>query len=207
VNRQHTSREAAAHHPGAADVRTSRFASASRAGFHPVALAGLLALASCNITAGPDGVETTGVFLPPKPGSVEQTLAEFEHVFITGPVDVEVRIGDTSSVRFEGDPERLFELAADVRAGTLFVHSDPGLPWSSGPRAVVSTPTLGTLTSAGSGWVAVTGLEQPRLEIRLRGSGDVLLRGQVDELIARDEGVGRIDTAALTPRVPAVPPH
>jgi len=173
----------------------------------PLALAALLACASCNITAGPDGVEATGVLLPPKPGIAEQSLAGFEHVFITGPVDVEVRVGDPSSVRFEGDPERLFELAADVRAGTLFVHSQPGLPWRSGPRAIVSTPTLAALTSDGSGWVAVSGLDQARLEVRLRGSGDVLLRGQVDELIARDEGVGRIDTVALTPRPPPTPAH
>jgi hypothetical protein len=219
VNRESTSRANAAQRPGAADGRISRFASATRArpgtlalggslaGSLATALATALAFASCSITAGPAGVETTGVFLPPRPGSAEQALAEFEHVFVTGPVDVEVRVGDPSSVRFDGDPERLFELAADVRSGTLFVHSEPGLPWRFGPRAIVSTPTLATLTSDGSGWVAVTRLDQPRLEIRLRGSGDVLLRGRVDELIARDEGVGRIDTAALTARVPPVAPH
>jgi len=157
-----------------------------------------LALGACNVAVGPKGVEATGTFLVPAPVVQDRPVADFARVFVDGALDVEVRVGSPCALRFEGDEERLAELSAEVRDGTLLVRADPGPPWRSGPRGFVTLPELASVTSAGSGWIAVTGLDQERLEVRVRGSGDVLLRGRVAELDAASEGVGRVDASGLS---------
>lgn len=156
--------------------------------------------AACNLEVGPRGVEATSQFVEPAPGVSERALPPFESLYVDGPLDVEVRVNEPCTLRFEGDEERLVELSAEVRDGVLLVRADPGAPWRRGPRAVVTLPALTSLTAAGSGWVSVSGLDQARLAVRLRGSGDVRLRGRVGELAAEDGGAGRIDTDALDRR-------
>lgn len=153
--------------------------------------------ASCNWTAGPRGVEATGPFLKRPPASEERVVPAFSSLYVDGPLDVEVRVGSPCSVRLTGDEGRLAEIGTDVRAGALLLRADPGPVWRDGPRAVVTMSELLTITSAGSGWIAVTGLDAARVEVRLRGSGDVLLRGRVGELVVDDTGAGRLDVEAL----------
>ncbi len=166
----------------------------------PTALALAISLTltgSCNLTAGPRGLEATGPFLERAPASEERAIPDFTGLYVDGPLDVEVRVGSPASVRFTGDEGRLVELGAEVREGTLILRADLGPAWRVGPRALVTLPELASITSAGSGWIAVTGLDAARIEVRLRGSGDVLLRGRVTELVADDTGAGRIDANAL----------
>lgn len=164
----------------------------------------LLTLGACNIAVGPQGVEATGTFLVPAPVVQERPVTDFASVYADGPLDVEIRVGGPCALRFEGDEERLAELTAEVRDGTLLVREGPGAPWRSGPRAIVELPVLVSVTAAGSGWVAVAGLDQERLVVRVRGSGDVLLRGRVAELDASAEGVGRVDASGLSESARAV---
>ena len=162
-----------------------------------VLAAALALIPACNLTAGPRGLDATGPFLVPPPVSEQRALPPFASLYVDGPLDVEVRVGTPCSVRFTGDEGRLAELVAEVRDGTLLVRADPGAPWRDGPRALVTLPDLVSITSAGGGWVAVTGLDAARIEVRLRGSGDVRLRGRVGELVADDTGAGRIDASEL----------
>ncbi len=153
------------------------------------------ALAACSITSGPRGVEASGPFLPPRPAQSVLEFETFESIHVEGPLDVEVHVGGLHAVRFLGDEGRLWELRADLREGVLFLSADPGAPWRDGPRAIVTTSSLARLTAAGSGWISVVGLDEARLDVRVRGSGDVLLRGHVGELVTTVEGVGRIDAS------------
>jgi len=165
-----------------------------------LALAAVSSLASCAVAIGGDRTEVTGPFLQPAPGVEQRAVEPFRRVHVEGAIDVEVRVGWPLAVELHGDDDRLVELRADVRDGTLLLGNlVAGLPFRDGPRAIVSMPELDGLVSAGNGWVAVTGLDQDRLEVVLRGSGDVRLRGRVGELVERDEGVGRIDVSQLVP--------
>lgn len=155
------------------------------------------ALAACSITAGPLGVESSGPFLPPRPAKSVLEFEPFESIHVEGPLDVEVHVGGLHAVRFLGDEGRLWELRADLREGVLFLSADPGEPWRDGPRAIVTTAGLAHLTTAGSGWVSVIGLNEARLDVRVRGSGDVHLRGHVGELATTVEGAGRIDASGV----------
>ncbi|MCY2961414.1 MAG: DUF2807 domain-containing protein [Planctomycetota bacterium] len=163
-------------------------------------MAFLAPLSACNLTAGPRGLDATSTLVPPAPATQARELPAFQSLYVEGALDVELRVGSPCAVRFVGDEDRLAELTAEVRDGTLLLAAEPATTWRDGPRAVVSLPALASLTSAGSGWVSVTGLDEARLAVTLRGSGDVLLRGRVGELVAEDRGAGRLDASGITPR-------
>ncbi len=159
--------------------------------------AAAFALGACSITAGPHGVDAAGPFLPPRPAHSESAAAAFHAVLVEGPVDVEIRVGGLDRVRFEGDEERLPELTAEVRDRTLIVRAALGAPWRDGPKVIVDLPRLTKLTSGGSGWITVVGLDEARLEVRVRGSGDVHLCGRVGEFVSTIDGSGRIDSSEV----------
>lgn len=162
-----------------------------------VAALSAAALGACNVAAGPRGVEATGPFLARGPASERREVAPFASVHVAGSIRVEIRVGAPCALEFGGDEGRLDELSAEVIDGTLLLADVVGAPWVHAPRAVVTLPTLGTVTSTGSGWIAVSGLDADCVAVRLRGSGDVLLRGHAEELDAEDTGSGRVVTDDL----------
>jgi hypothetical protein len=175
-------------------MNAARALSAARA----VAFAACAALSGCAFAVHDDRTEVAGPFLRPAPGVEQRAVEPFRRIHVEGAIDVEVRVGWPPAVELRGDADRLDELRTDVRDGTLLLGNVvAAVPFRDGPRAIVSVPELDALVAAGSGWVAITGIDQERLEVVLRGSGDVRLRGRVAELVARDEGAGHIDVAHL----------
>lgn len=155
-------------------------------------------LAGCAVSLQGDRTDVSGPFVTPAPGLEQRATESFRRIHVEGVIDVEVRVGWPLAVELRGDAERLVELRTDVRDGTLLLGNVVvDRPFRDGPRAVVSLPELDGLVAAGSGWVLVTGLDQERIEVDLRGSGDVRLRGRVHRLSAHDVGAGDLDRSGL----------
>jgi hypothetical protein len=168
----------------------------NRAALGLSALAAAL-LPACVFVVQPEP-EASGPFIHPAPERVERELGPFRRVLVEGSVDVELRTGVPRRVRVEGDKGRLAEVRTELREGTLVVSfpAESRL-FRDGPRVVVEVEALDALVAAGSGWIAVSGLDQERLEVELRGPGDVRLRGKVGALAARVTGAGQLDVLAL----------
>ncbi len=163
-----------------------------------LACAALASLAGCAVAVGGDRTEVTGPFVHPAPGVEQRVVEPFRRLHVEGAIDVEVRVGWPLAVELHGDADRLVELRTDVRDGTLLLGNIVvGLPFRDGPRAIVSMPEHDGVLSAGNGWVLVTGLDQERIDVDLRGSGDVRLRGHVTRLRAHDVGAGDLDSSGL----------
>ncbi|MBL8860691.1 MAG: DUF2807 domain-containing protein [Planctomycetes bacterium] len=158
------------------------------------------AAASCAGSVGPKGLEARAEFVDPAPQTEERAVAGFERLRVEGVVDVEVRLGSPHALRVRGDVGRLCEITAEVRDGTLILGAAPGRPWRGAPRAFVEAPRLDALVAAGAGWTAVFGLDQDELEVRVEGSGDVLLAGRVGAVRADLRGAGRLDRRQLVIR-------
>jgi hypothetical protein len=155
-------------------------------------------LAGCSLALSTEKTEISSPLVHPAPGVERRAVEPFRRIHVEGSIDVEVRVGWPLAVELQGDAGRLVELRTEVRDATLIVDDVVAdRPFRHGPRAIVSVPELDAIVAAGRGWVAVTGLDQDRLEVVVRGSGDVRLRGRVARLDAREEGLGRVDRAAL----------
>jgi hypothetical protein len=155
-------------------------------------------LAGCSLAVSQERTQISSPLVHPEPGVEQRAVEPFRRIHVEGTLDVEVRVGWPLAVELHGDDGRLVELRTDVRDGTLLLGNIvAGPPFRDGPRAIVSMPELDGLVSAGSGWVLVTGLDQERVDVDLRGSGDVRLRGRVSRLRAHDVGAGDLDWSGL----------
>ncbi len=157
-----------------------------------------LLAAGCVMVVHSKGAEAHSPLLAPAPVREARSVDAFRRVHAEGGVDVELRVGTARAVHVEGDAGRLAEVRTEVRGDTLLVtwHYD-GARWRNGPRAVIDVEALDGVVHAGAGWMALSNLDQERLEVEQRGTGDVLLRGRVGLLVARISGPGDVDVAAL----------
>jgi hypothetical protein len=155
-------------------------------------------LPACLVVVHGDETEGYSPLVPVVPEREARAVGEFQRVLVEGALQVELRVGLPRSVRVEGDAGRLHEVQTEVRDGTLVLsHPLEFGSWRDGPRALVDCPGLASLVAAGSGWVAVGGLDQESFQLEVRGSNDVRLRGRVDQLAVAIEGAGTADVSEL----------
>lgn len=148
----------------------------------------------------------------------------FTGVDLRGPDDIQVKTGDTFSVRAEGDSKVLDRLEVRVVGGVLKIgrkDSDHGWLWGgnrdeNGVKIFVTLPHLnsasvagsGNLTAdkgegdfkaavAGSGDLSVAGLQGGAVDLDLAGSGNLKVAGTATSFKASIAGSGDIDAKGL----------
>jgi hypothetical protein len=127
-------------------------------------------------------------------------VAGFDRLAIGGPLEVEVRVGNTSSVRATGSTEDLDRLEVTSEKGQLTIRpKDRSRGWGGmGPRGpvriAITTTALREVNLAGSGSVRVDHAHAPALGATVAGSGSIRI-GMIDSrrITARVAGSGSIE--------------
>lgn len=179
-----------------------------------IALAAVSAFSACSILAGcavivvPDGggdghvqfksgfggdaVQGNGQHL------VEQRqVADLDGVDLNGPLQVELRVGQATSLQVSGDSNLVPLVHTDASGGALRVWVEGNVRSNMPLRVVYTTPTLRHLSANGSGSLAVSGLNGAPLELDLKGSRSVSLAGRVQRLDASLNGSGGLHASGL----------
>jgi hypothetical protein len=138
--------------------------------------------------------------------SSQRSVGSFERLDVQGSPDVDVRVGDQTSVVVRGDEDAVAQVRTVVRDGTLVVerdhHDDEGPTIVLGGhhlRVDVVVPRLTAVAVHGSGDVDLDLGSSPddALDVTVQGSGDVSADGTVRALRASVQGSGDLDFAGL----------
>ncbi|MYM70240.1 DUF2807 domain-containing protein [Pseudoduganella sp. FT55W] len=171
-----------------------------------IALATLSILAGCAVIVVPDGdgsVHYKSAFSSDAVQGNGQNLVESRQVAtldgidINGPMVVEIRVGQATSLQIEGDSNIVPLVRTDASTGTLRVWVDGNIRTSNPLRLTYTTPTLKQLSANGSGAMNVSGLNGGPLNVSMNGSRSVQLSGYVSRLEARLNGSGGLNASGL----------
>ncbi len=150
-----------------------------------LAIAGGVALLSAACTFSIDVGETVT-----KSFDVE----DFHELEIRSAFDVDVTIGDETSVSFDVGEDVVDRLNVEVVDGRLFIDFDGGFLKTSGPLDVrITTPTLSAIDVDGAIDMEIEGLAAEDLDITMEGASKLEANGAVDTLTLSVGGATDVD--------------
>ncbi len=171
-----------------------------------IALASLAILAGCAVIVVPDGEGGASYKSAYSSNAVQgdgknvvenRQVATLDGLDVNGPMQVEVRVGQQTSLQLEGDSNILPLIRTDASGGTLRVWIEGSVRTSNPIRVTYTTPVLRQVSTNGSGSMSVSGLNGAPLELSLNGSRSVRLSGKVTQLDARLNGSGGLNASGL----------
>ncbi|MNL21434.1 hypothetical protein D3C87_1427240 [compost metagenome] len=145
-----------------------------------------------------------------EPLSDERTVKDFSSVAAGGPIHVVIKMGNSESLRFEGDAEAIATLVAEVKGSTLIIR--PKTSWISWAKkyegkkitAYVTAKQITALTMSGDGSIVVSGvIKAADFTLTLSGSGSIQASIDTDEIegIVSGSGNALIDGRAAQANV------
>ncbi|MCJ0742198.1 head GIN domain-containing protein [Pedobacter montanisoli] len=141
----------------------------------------------------------------------ERKVKNFEGVASGGPLQVVITLGNTESLRFEGDQEAISTLVSEIKGSTLIIR--PQISWTSWARkyqgkkivAYITAKKIRNLVMSGDGSITVNGtINEDALNATLSGSGNMNVKVNVNKLNAVVSGsgtlnvTGKADDASVT---------
>lgn len=127
-----------------------------------------------------------------RPQEEPRTVAAFEGLRVSGPIEVAVTQGATASVRVRFDDNLLpaLESVVEPHEGrpTLHLRIRRGTTVNAGQpaRVTVIVPVLSSVKVEGSGSVEMAAFRQPQLKVAIAGQGAVRLPGLSADALAVD---------------------
>lgn len=130
----------------------------------------------------------------------DREVKNFSGIAAGGPITVIVTLGNTESLRFEGDAEAISTLITEVKGNVLIIR--PQNSWTSWARkyqnkkivAHVTAKSIKNLTMSGDGSLTVKGLiKSPSLASTLSGSGYITANIDVDSYTGVISGSGNLN--------------
>lgn len=129
----------------------------------------------------------------------DRQVSGFTGISSSGSYDVKVMMGNTESLKLEGDEELLKEIETVVEDGILKIrtkkHSN-NWNWKKGWGKVtvyVHAKSLNNITLSGSGNIRIDGtVKATKLTNAVSGSGNIYLNANADEYISNISGSGEI---------------
>ncbi|MET1055289.1 MAG: head GIN domain-containing protein [Pedobacter sp.] len=130
----------------------------------------------------------------------EKTVSNFKGIAAGGPLDIKVTLGNTESIRFEGDQEAIADLVTEVVSGILTVK--PKTKWNDWSRrhrdakvtVFINAKRISSLTMSGSGNLEVTNtVSGAELVATLSGSGSIKAAAYIKSFTGVLSGSGNIN--------------
>jgi hypothetical protein len=116
---------------------------------------------------------------------------------MSGPLQVEVRVGSTPSLQLEADSNLLPLIRTESNGTALRVWVQGGVRTNNGLRVIYTTPHLGQIRASGSGRLMASGFNGGALTLSKSGSGESQLSGKVGSLNMQLSGSGSVNASAL----------
>ncbi|SOD15419.1 head GIN domain-containing protein [Pedobacter xixiisoli] len=135
----------------------------------------------------------------------ETEVKNFNAVAAGGPLQVIITLGNTESIRFEGDEEAIATLVTEVKGNALIIR--PQMSWTSWSHkykdkkiiAHVNAKTIKSLTMSGDGSITVKGtINNNSLTTTLSGSGSISANVDVQEYSGVVSGSGKLNISGET---------
>jgi len=132
----------------------------------------------------------------------ERTVGSFKGIAAGGPLNVKVTLGNSESIRFEGDKDAIAELVTEVNSGILTIK--PKTKWNDWSRrynkpnvtVYINAKRLSSLTMSGSGNMEVSNtINGSELVTTLSGSGSIKASANVRSFSGVLSGSGNINLA------------
>ena len=162
------------------------------------------ALAGCAIIVTPDNdVQMHSVFSGDgvagdgRVASEQRPVSNLSSLDISGPMQVDVRVGGQPGLKIEADGNLLPMIRSEVAGDTMRIWIDGQIKPTQAIRVSYSAPRLSHLRSTGSGRLDVSGLNGAPLTVVKTGSGKTQLSGSVSNLDVRSTGSGTVDALGL----------
>jgi PBP1b-binding outer membrane lipoprotein LpoB len=130
----------------------------------------------------------------------EKTVSNFKGIAAGGPLNIKVTLGNTESIRFEGDQDAIAELVTEVLNGILTIK--PKTKWNDWSRrhrdaeitVFINAKRLSSLTMSGSGNLeAINTISGADLVATLSGSGSIKAAANVKSFTGVLSGSGNIN--------------
>lgn len=116
---------------------------------------------------------------------------------MSGPLQVDVRVGAEPSLQVEGDSNLLPLIRTESSGSALRVWVEGPVRSAGGLRIIYTTPQLGQIRAAGSGRLVASGFAGGALTVTKSGSGESQLSGKVGVLNMQLSGSGSVNATAL----------
>lgn len=173
--------------------------------FSCFAAAGALTLAGCAIIVTPNEGEVQFKTLFSKDtvqgdGHVrleQRAVSNLPELDMTGPVQMEVRVGQAPTLQVEADGNLLPLVHTEASGGTLRIWVEGSVRTNNAIRVIYTVPQLSQIRSTGSGRLRVSELNGGALTLTKTGSGASALSGKVGNLNLELTGSGDVDASAL----------
>lgn len=125
-------------------------------------------------------------------------LAAFNAIDLAGSNIVSVRVGGEQSVRVHADDNLINVVTTHVRAGELVIDTQGSFSSTTPMSVDVTVPQIDSITLSGSGTLAVDGVRNDSLTVRLPGSGVIRVSGATRVLDAMLKGSGDMQLEVLS---------
>ncbi len=126
-----------------------------------------------------------------------RAVGNFRGVELMGFSDAVIQLGAKPSLTIEADDNLLPYFTSNVERGVLRIDTRGSLRTRRTPRIFITVPNLESVTTSGSGDVAVNGVNNQRLTLVTRGSGNIRATGRTGNLTATVQGSGNADVRGL----------
>lgn len=164
-----------------------------------------VALSGCAIIVAPnDGdvsmhtvFDSKAVVGDGRVSSERRTVAGLTELDMSGPLNVEVRVGEAPSLQIEADSNLLPLVRTEEAGGALRVWVQGSVRTNNALRVIYTVPRLSQVRASGSGRLGITGLQGGALNLSRSGSGESQLSGRVASLTVDSRGSGSVIASAL----------
>ncbi|WP_426208779.1 head GIN domain-containing protein [Massilia sp. TWP1-3-3] len=126
--------------------------------------------------------------------AVSAGLTEFD---MSGPLQVELRVGPAPSLQVEADSNLLPLIRTENTGAAMRVWVQGGVRTNNSLRIIYTTPQLGQIRASGSGRLVASGFNGGALTLTKSGSGESQLSGKVGSLNMALSGSGSVNASAL----------
>jgi hypothetical protein len=150
----------------------------------------ILAIIGCNLRfGGALAIQGSG-----KRASEPRQTGEFTGISLEGSADVDVKIGDKTSVVVEGDDNLLKLITTEVKDGTLVIANRESYSTRIGIQVHITTPKLNFASISGSGTLSTGGIEAVAFDASIPGSGKMTVDGlRTEKVDASISGSGEVE--------------
>jgi len=127
----------------------------------------------------------------------KRNIGEFSKIDISGYFKVDVKFGETTSLKIITDDNFLPLIKTDIQGQTLVISNKKNLDSKEPIRIEISTPHLVNLECSGANKVNIAGVNEDQFYLEVSGACKVKLSGNVDTFEADMSGATKLDAEDL----------